>query len=83
LLIETFVDGEPRRTGSTSDMVYSIPEIIEFCSDVWTLLPGDIILTGKPSGLGGFHAGQEVEIRIEGIGTLVNPAVNRDDRTDS
>jgi len=83
LLIETFVDGEPRRTGSTSDMVYSIPEIIEFCSDVWTLLPGDIILTGTPSGLGGFHAGQEVEIRIEGIGSLVNPAVNRDDRTDS
>jgi 2-keto-4-pentenoate hydratase/2-oxohepta-3-ene-1,7-dioic acid hydratase in catechol pathway len=83
LLIETFVDGEPRRTGSTSDLIYSIPDIIEFCSDVWTLLPGDVILTGTPSGLGGFVAGQDVEIRIQGIGSLINPAVNRDDRADS
>lgn len=82
LLIETFVAGEPRRTGRTSELIYAIPEIIEFCSDVWTLLPGDVILTGTPSGLGGFVAGQDVEIRIEGIGSLTNPAVNRDDRHD-
>lgn len=82
LEITTFVDGEQRRHGNTNDLIYGIPEIIEFCSDVWTLLPGDVILTGTPSGLGGFTDGQTVEIRIEGIGTLSNPAKNRDDRVD-
>ena len=81
LEIETFVDGELRRKGNTKDLLHSIPEIIEFCSDVWTLLPGDVICTGTPSGLGGFVDGQTVEIRIEGLGSLSNPAKNRDDRT--
>ncbi|MFT6973252.1 MAG: 2-keto-4-pentenoate hydratase/2-oxohepta-3-ene-1,7-dioic acid hydratase in catechol pathway [Pontimonas sp.] len=80
--IETYVDGELRRKGSTKDLIYSIPEIIEFCSDVWTLLPGDVICTGTPSGLGGFLDGQTIEITIKGLGTLSNPAKNRDDRRD-
>jgi len=80
--IETYVDGELRRKGSTKDLIYSIPEIIEFCSDVWTLLPGDVICTGTPSGLGSFHDGQTIEIHIEGLGVLSNPAKNRDDRND-
>lgn len=78
LEIQTYVDGEPRRHGNTADMLYGIPEIIEFASDVWTLLPGDVILTGTPAGLGGFTDGQTVDITIEGIGTLSNPARNRD-----
>lgn len=77
LSIQTFVDGEPRRQGNTKDMIHRIPEIIEFCSDVWTLLPGDLILTGTPAGLGGFVDGQTIDITIEGIGTLSNPAKNR------
>ncbi|MCU1405377.1 MAG: 2-hydroxyhepta-2,4-diene,7-dioate isomerase [Glaciihabitans sp.] len=77
LEITTFVDGEPRRSGNTKDMIHTIAEIIEFASDVWTLLPGDIILTGSPAGLGGFVDGQTVDITIEGIGTLSNPARNR------
>lgn len=81
LEIETFVDGELRRKGNTKDLLHSIPEIIAFCSDVWTLLPGDVICTGTPAGLGGFVDGQTVEITIEGLGTLSNPARNRDDRT--
>lgn len=80
--IHTSVDGETRRAGNTKDLIYSIPEIIAFCSDVWTLLPGDVICTGTPPGLGGFVGGQRVDITIEGIGTLTNPAKNRDDRTD-
>ena len=80
--IKTYVDGEPRRIGNTSELTYSIPEIIEFCSDVWTLLPGDVICTGTPDGLGGFTDGQNIDITIEGIGTLSNPAKNRDDRVD-
>ncbi|AWB89695.1 fumarylacetoacetate hydrolase family protein [Salinibacterium hongtaonis] len=77
LQIETFVDGEPRRKGNTRDMLHGVPELIEYISDVWTLLPGDIILTGTPAGLGGFVDGQTVDITIEGIGTLSNPAKNR------
>ncbi|MDQ1598354.1 MAG: hypothetical protein QOI70_1778 [Microbacteriaceae bacterium] len=75
--IQTFVDGEPRRHGNTKDMLHKIPEIIEYVSDIWTLLPGDVIMTGTPAGLGGFVAGQTVDITIEGIGTLSNPAQNR------
>lgn len=82
LEITTFVDGEPRRSGNTRDMIHGVPEIIEFVSDAWTLLPGDIIMTGTPDGLGGFHDGQSIEIRIEGLGVLRNPAKNRDDRVD-
>lgn len=78
LEIQTFVDGEPRRQGNTGMMLHSIPEIIEFASDVWTLLPGDVILTGTPAGLGGFTDGQTVDVTITGIGTLSNPARNRD-----
>lgn len=82
LEIETFVDGELRRKGNTADLLHKIPELIAFISDVWTLLPGDVILTGTPDGLGGFLDGQTVDITIEGLGTLSNPARNRDDRVD-
>ena len=75
--ITTFVDGEQRRHGNTSQMLHSVAEIVAFASDVWTLLPGDIIMTGTPGGLGGFVAGQTVDITIEGIGTLSNPARDR------
>ena len=77
LEITTFVDGEQRRHGNTADMLHGVAEIIEFVSDVWTLLPGDIIMTGTPGGLGGFEAGQTIDITIEGIGTLSNPARDR------
>jgi len=77
LEISSTVDGEPRRHGNTRDMIHKVPELIAYISDVWTLLPGDIIMTGTPSGLGGFVNGQTVDITIEGIGTLSNPARNR------
>jgi 2-keto-4-pentenoate hydratase/2-oxohepta-3-ene-1,7-dioic acid hydratase in catechol pathway len=54
--------------------VHSVPELIAFASRVWTLLPGDVILTGTPAGVGPFTDGQVVEVSIEGIGTLSNPA---------
>jgi len=78
LEIRSRVDGEPRRSGNTRDLIHKVPELIAFISDVWTLLPGDIIMTGTPAGLGGFVDGQTVEIEIEGIGTLSNPARDRD-----
>jgi 2-keto-4-pentenoate hydratase/2-oxohepta-3-ene-1,7-dioic acid hydratase in catechol pathway len=61
-------------------MTHKLPEIIAFVSNAFTLYPGDIICTGTPAGLGGFTDGQTVEITIDGIGTLLNPAHNRDDR---
>ncbi|MBN9606191.1 MAG: fumarylacetoacetate hydrolase family protein [Actinomycetales bacterium] len=79
LEISSTVDGEPRRRGNSADLVHKLPELIAYISDVWTLLPGDIIMTGTPSGLGGFLPGQTVDITIEGIGTLSNPAELRDD----
>ena len=78
--ISTFVDGEPRRHGNTKDMIHPIAEIMTYVTNAFTLLPGDVILTGTPAGLGGFIDGQTVDITISGIGTLSNPARNRDDR---
>ncbi|TPW77139.1 fumarylacetoacetate hydrolase family protein [Schumannella soli] len=80
LQITTYVDGEVRRTGRTSEMLHKLPELIEFITDVWTLLPGDVIVTGTPDGLGSFEHGQTVDIDIEGLGRLSNPALNRDPR---
>lgn len=77
LEIRSWVDGEPRRSGNTRDLIHKVPELMAFVSNVWTLLPGDIIMTGTPSGLGAFTAGQRVEIEIEGIGRLSNPAIDR------
>jgi len=78
LEIESFVDGEPRRHGNTANMIFDVATIVALASDIWTLLPGDVVITGTPSGLGGFTAGQRVDIDIEGIGRLSNPALDRD-----
>lgn len=75
--IETFVDGEPRRRGNTSEMLHDVPTLISYISEIFTLWPGDLVLTGTPAGAGAFEAGQTVDIRIEGIGMLSNPARSR------
>lgn len=71
--VQTRVNGELRQDGRISDLVHSIPDIIEYASAVWTLLPGDIILTGTPAGVGQLMHGDVVEVEISGIGTLINP----------
>lgn len=75
LLLETRVNGELRQSARTSDMIFDIPTLISFVSHVMTLLPGDIVLTGTPSGIGELHSGDTVEVRIEGIGSLSNRVV--------
>ena len=65
-----------RQEGPISDMVDSVPEIIAYASAAFTLLPGDVILTGTPAGIGPFDAGQTIEIEITGLGTLRNTARN-------
>ena len=67
------VDGEPRQKGRTSQLLFGIPRLISHISQVMTLLPGDVILTGTPSGVGPIRPGQRVECTIEGLGTLANP----------
>ncbi len=73
LSIRTEVDGELRQDGNTSDLLFTIGELIEWISAAMTLLPGDVILTGTPEGVGLLEAGQTVSIEIEGIGVLGNP----------
>jgi len=72
LQIRTTLDGEQRQLGTTADMVLSVAEIIAYISSFTTLLPGDVILTGTPEGVGPMLPGQEVSVEIEGIGTLTN-----------
>jgi len=72
LRIVTRVNGEVRQDSNTSQMVYSVPQILEAITSVMTLLPGDVVLTGTPHGVGPLFPGDEVSVTIEGIGTLVN-----------
>lgn len=75
LTIQTRVDGELRQDGNTADLIFDIPFLIEHMTRAFTLLPGDVILTGTPAGVGRVVLGESVNISIEGIGTLSNPAV--------
>jgi 2-keto-4-pentenoate hydratase/2-oxohepta-3-ene-1,7-dioic acid hydratase in catechol pathway len=71
--IEVSVDGERRQHGRLADMVHSIPAIIAYASSVFTLLPGDVILTGTPAGVGPIVDGDTVDVTVSGLGTLSNP----------
>jgi 2-keto-4-pentenoate hydratase/2-oxohepta-3-ene-1,7-dioic acid hydratase in catechol pathway len=73
LSIKSFVNGKIRQDGNTRDMIFSIGELFEFISGIMTLLPGDVILTGTPAGVGPVVSGDEVHIQIDTIGDLINP----------
>lgn len=75
LQVTTTVNGELKQDGRTSDMVQGIAELIEYVSGFTTLLPGDVILTGTPAGVGPLQPGDQVAVTVEGIGTLTNPVV--------
>jgi len=75
VILETYLNGELKQHTSTSDLIFSVPELVSFISRVMTLLPGDIIATGTTSGIGPMYPGDTVEIKIEGIGTLKNYVV--------
>ena len=72
VMVEAYLNGEPRQHASTSNMVFGVRRLIAFISEVMTLLPGDVISTGTPSGIGPMRPGDVVEVRVEGIGTLRN-----------
>jgi len=73
--VEAFVNGIVRQSGSTKDFVFPVEDVVARVSEVMTLLPGDVIATGTPAGVGPLHAGDRVEIRIDGVGALKNPVV--------
>jgi 2-keto-4-pentenoate hydratase/2-oxohepta-3-ene-1,7-dioic acid hydratase in catechol pathway len=82
LMLRTFVNEEKMQESSTGDMIFDVPTLISFLSGSTTLLPGTLILTGTPSGVGEARdprrflvPGDEVTVEIEGIGMLTNPVV--------
>jgi 2-keto-4-pentenoate hydratase/2-oxohepta-3-ene-1,7-dioic acid hydratase in catechol pathway len=78
LRVQTFLNGEVKQDGRTSDLIFDVPTLIAHVTSVMTLLPGDVILTGTPEGVGPMEVGDEVEISIQGIGNLTNKVVKRD-----
>jgi len=78
LRVRTHLNGDLVQDGTTADMVFDVPALIAHVSAVMTLLPGDVILTGTPAGVGPLQVGDEVEVSVAGIGSLTNKVVARD-----
>jgi 2-keto-4-pentenoate hydratase/2-oxohepta-3-ene-1,7-dioic acid hydratase in catechol pathway len=79
LAVRAYVNGDLRQDSRTRELIFTIPELVEFISSVMTLLPGDIISTGTPSGIGPIRPGDQVTVHVEGVGALTNPVVARVD----
>jgi 2-keto-4-pentenoate hydratase/2-oxohepta-3-ene-1,7-dioic acid hydratase in catechol pathway len=75
--IQTHLNGDLKQDGSTKDLIFDIPTLVAHVTSVMTLLPGDVILTGTPEGVGPMEIGDEVEVSIAGIGTLTNKVAQR------
>lgn len=83
LTLKTLLNGQVMQQASVDELIFSIPALIEYCSTFTDLLPGDVLVTGTPGGVGAFRqppvwmkAGDRVEIAIAGIGTLSNPVLD-------
>jgi 2-keto-4-pentenoate hydratase/2-oxohepta-3-ene-1,7-dioic acid hydratase in catechol pathway len=74
--VETKVNGSVRQQGNTRDFIFPLDAIIRYISQVMTLMPGDLIPTGTPQGVGPVVAGDIMEVTVEGIGTLINPVID-------
>jgi 2-keto-4-pentenoate hydratase/2-oxohepta-3-ene-1,7-dioic acid hydratase in catechol pathway len=72
LLIESYLNGERRQSSRTSQFIFTVDYLVSFISGIMTLEPGDLIITGTPAGIGPMKPGDEIEVRIEGIGSLKN-----------
>ncbi len=72
LEIKTFLNGKLRQSAATRNLIFTVPDLVRFISNVMTLLPGDVIATGTPAGVGPMQPGDRVDVQIEGLGTLSN-----------
>jgi len=79
LRVTTELNGDLLQDGRTSEMVFTVPDVIAYVSSFMTLLPGDVILTGTPEGVGPMQVGDAVSVSVEGIGTLTNQVVSRNE----
>ena len=75
--VRTELNGQIKQDGNTRDLIHPIADVIAYISSVMTLLPGDVVLTGTPEGVGPMDVGDEVSVAIDGIGTLTNRVVDR------
>jgi 2-keto-4-pentenoate hydratase/2-oxohepta-3-ene-1,7-dioic acid hydratase in catechol pathway len=73
LTVVTRVNGAERQRGSAADMVFSIPDVLAYISNIMTLEPGDLVLTGSPAGVGKLLPGDEVEVEVLGVSRVRNP----------
>jgi 2-keto-4-pentenoate hydratase/2-oxohepta-3-ene-1,7-dioic acid hydratase in catechol pathway len=78
LRVTTHLNGDLVQDGTTKDLIFDVPTLVAYVSSVMTLLPGDVILTGTPEGVGPMQVGDEVEVTVAGIGSLTNKVVSRD-----
>ncbi|MGB8952313.1 MAG: fumarylacetoacetate hydrolase family protein [Candidatus Aminicenantales bacterium] len=76
LSIKTFLNGKLRQSSNTKNLIFPIPFLVRFISQIMTLNPGDIITTGTPAGIGSMQPGDRVDVQIEGIGTLSNTVMS-------
>ena len=72
VLLEAYLNGERKQQVNTSDLIFGVPQLVSFISHVMTLLPGDVIATGTPAGIGPMKSGDIIEIKVEHVGTLRN-----------
>jgi len=77
LRVQTYLNGDLKQDGRTRDLIFDVPTLVAHISSVMTLLPGDVILTGTPEGVGPMEVGDEVDVVVEGIGTLTNRVARR------
>jgi 2-keto-4-pentenoate hydratase/2-oxohepta-3-ene-1,7-dioic acid hydratase in catechol pathway len=82
LFIRTRVNGELRQDSRTSNLIFNVPQLIDFISRIMTLEAGDVIATGTPPGVGELHEGDGVEVEIEGIGILKNSVIRNNENYD-
>jgi 2-keto-4-pentenoate hydratase/2-oxohepta-3-ene-1,7-dioic acid hydratase in catechol pathway len=71
--VSTYLNGEQKQHGRTGEFIFTLEEVIRYIAEVMTLEPGDLISTGTPAGVGPMKSGDQVEVRVSGIGSLSNP----------
>jgi 2-keto-4-pentenoate hydratase/2-oxohepta-3-ene-1,7-dioic acid hydratase in catechol pathway len=76
--VQCRINGQTVQDGRSDDLIFDAATLVAFVTDVMTLLPGDVIATGTPSGVGPLAVGDTVEVEVEGVGVLRNPVVARD-----